>query len=261
MNIHFGHKSLPAIAALAVASFTFGAAPLSADDSAATSDWEYSAAIYLWAPKIVSTTPRGDSELPFYRILDDLELTFMGIAGARKDQWSMSMDLIYLDLKSDVNRELEFQGPGGEEVDVSGDVRMKNWIVTPTVGYAIHDSGKARFEIVGGVRYLWLKAAAELYLNGTERVDRSESNSYWDAIIGARAKIGLSERWYLPLYFDIGTGNSDGTWQGFAGIGYQFNTFNTVLAYRYLDYNFDQDNQVMEGLSVKGMFLGFQFNF
>jgi len=65
----------------------------------------------------------------------------------------------------------------------------------------------------------------------------------------------------MPLYFDIGTGDSDGTWQGFAGVGYKFKKFNTILAYRYLDYNFDESNQVMEDLNVKGLFLGFMFKF
>jgi hypothetical protein len=254
-------KWLILLSVLVFAAFPPGAQFLMADDSTSSSGWEYTAGIYLWAPKITATTPRGDSQLPFYKILDDLQMTFMGAASAQKDKWTLSMDLIYMDLKSDVNRVWGLPGPGEREVDVTGDVSMKNWIVTPTVGYALHESEKARIEIIGGVRYLWLKSAVALNLNGTERVDRSVSEGYWDAIIGARASIHLNEHWYLPLYFDIGTGESDGTWQGFAGVGYKFEKINTILAYRYLDYNFDKSNEVMEDLNVKGPFLGLMFRF
>ncbi len=47
----------------------------------------------------------------------------------------------------------------------------------------------------------------------------------------------------------------------FNAVGYKFNKFNTILAYRYLDYNFDESNRVMEELNVKGPFLGFMFKF
>ena len=260
MKIFFCAKSFLLVTSLASSAFLL-ATPLMAADSTSGSDWEYGAGIYLWAPKITATTPKGDAELPFYQILDDLQMTFMGIASASKDKWTLSMDVVYMSLKSDVNRVRGFRGPGNAELEVTGDVSLKNWIVTPTVGYAVLDSEQARIEILGGVRYLWLKAAVEINVNGSERVNRSVSEGYWDAIIGARANIKLNERWFVPLYFDIGAGDTDGTWQGFAGVGYEFENFNTVLGYRYLDYNFDESNEVMEEMTVKGPFLGLMFKF
>ena len=49
-------------------------------------------------------------------------------------------------------------------------------------------------------------------------VGSSSSNS--------RATVFLNEKWYLPLYDDIGTGDSDLTWQLGAGIGYRFDKLN-----------------------------------
>ena len=255
-------RNLPLVfTSLVLAIFLFCATPLMADnsDSGSGSGWQYAAELYLWAPQITATTPRGDADLPFYQIIDDLQFTFMGAVGARKDKWTLVTDLVYLDVKQDVNRQRDFIFD--RELDITGNVQMKNWIVTPTVGYAVHESDKARIEILGGLRYLWLKAAADVKFNGVERFNNSTSDSYWDAIVGARATINLNEKWYMPIYVDIGTGDSDGTWQGFAGVGYKFNKFNTILAYRYLDYNFDESNRVMEELNVKGPFLGFMFKF
>jgi hypothetical protein len=41
----------------------------------------------------------------------------------------------------------------------------------------------------------------------------------------------LNEHWYLPYYADIGTGDSDLTWQLFGGIGYMFNWGDIKLGY------------------------------
>jgi len=252
---------LTVTASLVSAASLFCASPVMAEGSGSSSNWEYAAEIYLWAPKITATTPRGDSQLPFYKIIDDLQFTFMGAVGARKDKWTFVTDLVYLNINNDINGVRDLPGPGGAALDVTGEAKLKSWIVTPTVGYAIHDSEKARIEILGGVRYLDLKAELQASVNGNERFDRSMSEGYWDAIIGARANFSLNEHWYIPIHFDIGTGETDGTWQGFAGVGYKFEKFNTILAYRYLDYNFDESNKVLEDLNVKGLFLGFMFKF
>ena len=246
----------PAI--LLAATTLFCSSPTFAADSG--SDWEFGGEIYIWGAAMTATTPGGnDSELPFYKILDDLQMTFMGAGGARNDKWSILTDIIYLDVKDKVNQDRTF--PGGSEAEITGDIRLKSWIVTPTVGYAIHNSDKARVEILGGVRYLWMKASAEVNLDGLERFNNSVSESYWDAIIGMRANFKLNDKWFVPLYFDIGTGDSDGTWQALAGVGYQFNKFSTTLTYRYLDYNFDSSNEVMADLAVNGPMLGITFIF
>ena len=111
----------------------------------------------------------------------------MGAVSARKDKWTLTTDLVYLDVKQDVNRQRDYLFD--RELDITGNVQMKNWIVTPTVGYAVHESDKARIEVLGGLRYLWLKAAADVKFNGVERFNNSTSDSYWDAIVGARATV------------------------------------------------------------------------
>jgi len=47
-----------------------------------------------------------------------------------------------------------------------------------------------------------------------------DSGSNWDAIVGARGAVDLTEKWHLFGYLDIGAGDSDLTWQAMAGIGY-----------------------------------------
>ena len=73
--------------------------------------------------------------------------------------------------------------------------------------------------------------------------------------------MALSEKWHLLGYLDIGTGESDLTWQGAAGIGYKFNKwFHMNAAYRYIKRDFD-DNPALDELDVGGPGLGIKFVF
>ena len=241
-----------------VVSFIALAIMLSPTIAAAESAWEVTANIYLWAPKITVETPGGKgATLPFYQILDDLEMTFMGGVKAQKGQWSIATDAVYMDLNQRVNRDASFT-PG--QTDVTGDVGLKSWIVTPTLGYAVHDTDDVKVDAIIGTRYLWLDSSAKVAFEGETQFDKSVSASYWDVVFGARAEFILSDKWFVPTYFDIGTGQTDLTWQTYAGIGYKFGKVSTILGYRYLTFEFS-DNQVMADMTVKGPVAAMTFNF
>ena len=70
----------------------------------------------------------------------------------------------------------------------------------------------------------------------------------------------LNEKWYIPYYADIGTGQSNLTWQLYAAIGYKFNWGNIRLGYRYLEYDQDDDKFVQD-LKLYGPVLGIGFRF
>ena len=79
-------------------------------------------------------------------------------------------------------------------------------------------------------------------------------------VVGLRGCYNLSERWFLPYYFDIGTGQPDLTWQAFLGVGYHFGPVDAVLGYRHLDFQFDS-SVPNNNLDVSGPILGFGFDF
>lgn len=249
-------RKIPAfLYSLVAVSFFVNAAPLRADDSG----WDYTASAYLWGASMTMKTPAGqEGEIPFYQILNDLQMALMGDFTARKDKWSVTNDLIYMDLKQ--SNERSFTGPAGGSVDLKGSIKMKSWIVTPTVGYAFHDTEKARVEVIGGVRYLWIKVGLKINESGTPVFDESGSDSFWDGVVGMRATVNLNENWYVPAYVDVGAGNSDGTWQALGGIGYRWKRYQTAFVYRYLQYKFD-DIPTLSKLQIKGPQLSFSFNF
>jgi opacity protein-like surface antigen len=61
------------------------------------------------------------------------------------------------------------------------------------------------------------------------------------------------------LFSDIGTGDSDFTWQAMAGLGYQFNWGDVVLTYRYLDYDLGSASSVTDP-KFSGVMLGASFS-
>lgn len=248
-----------ASASAAAAAFLFCSAPLTADESTSGSDWEYSASIYLWGPSLNIDTPAGQNvEVPFYQILNDLKMTAMGDFSASNDKWSFMTDVIYMKLRQkNVN---DPSRPIGDLLDLSSSIQMKSWIVSPTVGYALHNSDKARVEVFGGLRYLWIDLGVQINARGNPIFDESDSGSSWDGIIGLRAKVNLNEKWFMPMSIDVGGGDSDGTWQGIAGVGYDWGKFNTSLTYRYLQWKFD-DVPTMSKLFIKGPLLNFNFTF
>ena len=68
------------------------------------------------------------------------------------------------------------------------------------------------------------------------------------------------EKLYMPLYLDIGTGNSDLTWQAAGGLGYRFGLCDLVAGYRYLSWDF-KDSSPIKDMNLSGPYIGLKFIF
>ena len=59
----------------------------------------------------------------------------------------------------------------------------------------------------------------------------------------------------MPYYFDIGTGDSDLTWQAELGLTYSFGWGDIGVAWRYLDYDLKANGPIKD-LSFSGPAMG-----
>ena len=238
---------------------------------AGSDQWTYSADIYLWGTGIDATTQTGgDIDISFSDILDDLDMAFMGVFGARKGKWSLLGDVVYMDISQSDGGSETIPILGGEiniTRTVDTDIEMKAWITTLGAGYNVVDNERATLDLIGGARYLSLDVDAKLNLSRggvllqTSRQKKtSESDHVWDGIMGIKGRINLNDKWYMPYYADVGTGDSDLTWQALSGVGYTFKWGDVLLVYRYLDYNFDSDF-MLDDMNVSGPALGAKFYF
>ena len=89
---------------------------------------------------------------------------------------------------------------------------------------------------------------------------RTVKETNWDAIVGVKGRVGFgaNREWFIPYYVDIGTGDSDFTWQGSAGIGYAYPWGEVIATWRYLDYKFKSSSKV-DDLTINGPVLGVAF--
>jgi hypothetical protein len=233
--------------------------PASAAEAPLGDDWRFSGDLYLWGASIGGTAATGgDIDVGFDDLIDNLDFAFMGVLGAYKGKWSVLVDLIYLDVSAENKSRITVPVGPGFEVRGETKVDLSSWVVTPTLGFNLLKTKNVELDLVAGARYLYLKGQFKVRADlprRTVRVRASDSGDVWDGIAGIRGKVVLTENWYLPFYCDIGTGESDMTWQALAGTGYHFGRFDVMAGYRYMDWNFD-DNDVFDDLNLSGPYLG-----
>ncbi len=238
--------------------------PVSAEQSTQTSSWQYMGEIYLWGSSIQAETAIGtDIDISFNDLIHNLDMAFMGTFAAKKDKWTLLADIIYFDVTfEDEGSHTLPIGPGiviGNELEVG----LKSWIVQPIVGYNVYENSKTSLDITAGARYIWINVDTQLKTTGplkSRKVKASDSGDVWDGIVGLRGKLDLSEKWFATAYADVGTGQSDYTWQAMASVGYKFKKVDAMFGYRHLKWKFD-DNTPLDDLVVDGPYAGVRFSF
>jgi len=248
--------------------FMFGvlsAGSAAAQDGTSENDneWQYSAAVYLWAADIGGRTTTGSSvEVGFSDIVDNLDGGFMGAFEARKGKWSLFTDAIYLDVAASKDVPI---GPGPLVTgNVSLDLTGKVFHLAG--GYNLLTEGQSRLDFIAGVRNLDLDT--DLVLNigvpGPSQpppIIASAADDAMDFIVGLKGNIALSDRWFLPYYVDIGSGDSDSTWQATVGVGFRASGWvDLALVYRHLEWSFDS-TQLVDSLDFSGPTFGAIFRF
>jgi len=239
-------------------------------------DWQFRAIIYGYLPDIggKTTFPAGTGSsinVDASTIISNLKFTFMGSLEAQKGKWGAFTDILYLDVggsKSDT-RDLTIgrvELPAGVTANASLDIKGTVW--TLAGNYRVLATPEASFDVFAGARLLSVKETLgwEFSANigpvvGPGRQGNSEAKvDNWDGIIGAKGRLsfGAEREWFVPYYVDVGTGDSDLTWQGIAGIGYAFKWGEVIAAWRYLDYDFKSDKK-LESLNFNGPAIGVAF--
>ena len=222
----------------------------------AQGDWDFAASVYGWFPDISGQTafgPQGgstDFTVEVGDVLDNLQFTLQGSFDARRDHFGLFADVIYMDLGN-----TESVSAGGTignanlPVDISADLRfdMKSWIWTAAGYVRLIDEPARAFDMHAGFRFADIKQTLGWSLSGEvgdfplpgRDGESTVDADYWDFVVGLRGRFsfGGGDAWFIPYYVDIGTGESDFTWQAMVGLGYEFGWGDVFAAWRYLDYD------------------------
>lgn len=239
-----------------------------AEENVIKDDWQFSGDVYLWGAELKADTSAGPKiDIPFHTIIDHLDMALMGSIGARKDKLKLFADIMYLDLEDSEKGSTSISiGPRDRRQVIIGDkidIALKAWIVQPMAGYTVYETPEASIDLSVGARYLWIEVDSALRTTGplaNREVKTSDSGHNWDGIVAIKGKMKLSNKWSAAVYFDGGSGDSDYTWQGLAGLSYQFDNFKGVFGYRHLKWEFD-GRSALEDLKINGPYMGARFNF
>lgn len=248
-----------ALAAISLAACTFIPAVTQAEETSASDDWKLSGGLYLWGASISTTLKRGpETTLDFDEILDHLDATFMGNLEARHDKFFLATDVVYLDLSG--SNQIALQ-PAIGDIALGGSFDLKAKINTTIAGYNLIDSNTGTLDAFAGVRYIGIDTTVKVTsigpLGGHYKKATPEGDST-DGVVGVKGKLNLEGNWSLPYYLDIGSGDSDSTWQTFGGIDYLMDNTKIYAGYRYLEWDF---GGAIDKLTVDGPVIGFNYNF
>ena len=238
--------------------------------------WRFTITPYIWLPSISGSMklepPPGfgsgkvDTGPDSY--LEDLKFAGMLDLQVQKGRWSILADIMYVDFSGDQTAQFPGALPGSSGWTVGADWDLQALVFEFAGAYSVFRNEYLNFDLLAGVRYAEIDGKVSLDIVGplpafVSSRTFSKTESFVDPIVGFKGKFELGKKWYLPYYFDIGgfSVDSDVTLQAFAGIGYRFSDwFSMLLGYRYLYYDFG-DSKLVKDLNLYGATLGFSFTF
>jgi len=254
-------------------------APACAEETK-TSDtgWQFRITPYLWFPEIsgtltytnvVGTGASISAQADPSSYLQSLDFAGMFTAEARKNNWFVFTDYIYLHLSSHESATQSITGTGGivqVPVNVTGSQDVVSNVWTLAGGANLVHEPAVSLDFFGGARLLNLSANLSWDFAGptgslAKSGNTSQTLNEWDAIVGLKGEVRFGEsHWFMPYYADVGGATSNFTWQALLGVGYRFGWGDVVFVVRSLSYNFDsKDNQL--DMRMTGPALGASFKF
>lgn len=236
-------------------------------------EWTFTATLYGWLPDIGGNAqlPLGDGRpiaVDISTILDHLKMTAQGAFEIQKGHWGGFTDMVYLDVGESTTQTRglsigEIPLPG--TVTVAADFDLKSLFWTLGASYRSVATSGATVDWLFGARFASFKQALDWEFSGSfgpvtpppltggsrTKVD------HVDGIVGVKGRLafGAENKWVMPFYFDLGTGDSDMTWQARLGLGYAFGWGDLGVAWRYLDYDTGSDGPITD-LDMSGPAIG-----
>ena len=274
------------LAFLALAGASLAPVAAAAEPDPYDGAWHYALTLYGWAPGVKGTfnfdlpegliipqpglgaTASGSVSPDSY--LSSLKFAAMVSGEARKGDGAIVADLIYADLANLKSHVKDVQGPNGSvtlPLDEDVNLGLRATILTVAGSYTVARNDSGAIDLLAGVQYAGIRSSFDWNFSGPNGVltrsgGASESVNLWDAIIGVRGRVKLSDdgAWFLPYEADIGAGNaSNWTWQAYAGVGYRFDWGDLILAFRNISYDQSGDKH-LQSVSLTGPLLGVTFH-
>jgi hypothetical protein len=220
-------------------------------------EWEFTVSPYFFLASLDGTVgvvgQRAEVNARFRDLFRNLDFALMGQVEARKGNWSILGDGMYMSLSG------ERVTPSPLFSDI--EVEVKETIIEPAVAYRVLKTERGSIDLLGGVRFWHVKPHLTFQPRILPLVDVEESRNWADPIVGARGTAKLSPRVFVLGRFDVGGFgvSSDFTGQAFGGAGFQVKPRVALVGgYRYLRVDYVNEGFIFR-TAMSGIMLGAKF--
>lgn len=195
------------------------------ETNAASDDWQVQVAPYIFGASMKGDTAvkgrPANVDLSFSDILDHMDIGWMGMVAARKGNWGVGGDIIWVDLSADT--------PVGKVeptlgiVSVVGLRRVADWA-----------------DVTFGARYTRVNAKIDFTVPAPLSVEGTED--WVDPTVGVILKTPFGKRWHGKLVADVGGFgvSSDFIWQAVPTVGVDLAQWVSLdFGWRWLDTDYE----------------------
>jgi hypothetical protein len=251
-----------------------GAVAQGTQSSTDAGPWQFTATIYGWVPiidgKVNFPEDKGSTDIHVNgaNVISHLKMTFQGALDVHNGRWGIFNDLVYVDLGGVKQRNRDFSIgnvgiPASATTDLTLDLKSLIWTVAGE--YRVMSDSAWTLDLLGGARAMRMKPTlgysvtgdlGPVVLPGGRSGSKQVDETIWDGIVGVKGRytFGDDGKWFVPLYLDVGTGQSQLTWQISGGIGYSYSWGSVFTTWRYLDYKFPS-GKPLDNISMSGPML------
>jgi hypothetical protein len=221
------------------------------------SGWHLQVAPYLWFPGMHGVVGAEGHDASVNAspadLLSHFRFGLMGVIEPRYNRIVMPLDFLWMRLGEDKSRSTE-------NISATADVKVKEFILTPKIGYRIVDAPRVKVDALAGFRYWHLGTSLDLSANNLSR-SFSQSANWVDFVGGAKMEAQVSSKAYITIAGNAGGGAANSDYEVFGGLGYRV-TKSCVLVggWRYMSVNYRPSNGFVYDNVVSGVLIGATFN-
>lgn len=229
----------------------------------AAQETEWLVAPYIWLPSVkLDQSSGGGGSADADQLLDKTDGAGMLRVEAARNDWGFTLDYLFISLRDDTVVSLPPPRPPGD-VNVRADIDAA---VLELGGFYRPSGTDTGVNFLFGVRRIEVEKGLLLTLGpGGANESFTSDSSDTDIFVGARYLLPFSDRWIGAVRGDLSSGDTEGTLNLLASLGYRF-TGGFTLQFGYRHFALELKNNVngvteISDLEFSGPFVGFVFGF
>jgi len=228
--------------------------PAPASTAADEAGWHLVVSPYLWFPGVHGTVGLAGRDASVHASPGDLLSHFrfglMGTVEARYKRLVLPVDIVWVRLGD------EKALPGSSLGATTANVKVKEFILTPKIGFRILNQEKLKIDALTGIRY-WHVGQDLQFSPSILGLSISDTQNWVDPLVGGRIDAALSSKVVVNISGDVGGwgAGSQLDYQVVGILGYRIKPKWTLQAgYRYLDVNYRSGGSILDTATAGALF-------